>query len=193
MLRNAQKTPLAISLGNATQSKIQDAVSLLGKTLPAEVVSVNGAIVTVSLLIRSSFTLPQITVPLAGSEYFRAPIQPGCTGIVLPASVYIGGVTGLGGGVADSSLPGNLSALVFLPLGSKNFSTTDDPNAAVVYGPDGSIIRTADKSSAVTVNASGTTIKVPLGKTLTIASLPTSPPVTSGGLWNSGGQVMVVP
>ena len=73
------------------------------------------------------------------------------------------------------------------------FSTTDDANAVVIYGPDGTILRTADKSSSVTTSSGGTTIKVPAGKTLTINMLPTANPGISGSLWRSGTQVMVTP
>jgi hypothetical protein len=150
----AQKTPLAISLENAAQKKAQDALALLGKALPAQVVSIDGTgtIVTVQFLVNTSlFTLPNVQCALATSEYQRAPIQAGCKGVVFPADVYLGGVTGLGGGTADISLPGNLSALVFFPVGNQNFSTTDDPNAYVLYGPDGVIIRNTAKTAVLKV------------------------------------------
>ncbi|MCV5580282.1 hypothetical protein OFO05_33300, partial [Escherichia coli] len=73
--------------------------------------------ITVSFsLTNIPFTLPQVTIPLFGPEYVRYPMQPGDRGIVIPADTYIGGMSGLGGGVADLTQPMNLSALVYLPI-----------------------------------------------------------------------------
>jgi hypothetical protein len=160
MASNAQKTPLQISLPNAIQKKVQDAVSLLGKALPAQVVAVMGSIVTVKFLVTTSlFTLPNVTCPVAGPEYARPPTQVGDKGVVIPIDVYLGGVSGLGGGSADISLPGNLSALVFFPIGNTGFSTTDDPNSFVLYGPNGVILRNTANTISVKLTSSGVVIE----------------------------------
>ena len=192
---NAQKTPLARSLNRFVEQKVHSYMQTVGRTsLPASVTAVNGSIVTVSFQVTSPYTLPTVTVPIIGSEYIRLPIQVGCTGMVLQADAYLGGVTGLGGGMADLSIPANLSSLVFLPLGSKKFSTTDNPNAIVLYGPDGGILRTMDKTCSVNASSSGVAITVPAGKTVNISNLPVSSAgLISGDLWNDGDVVHVVP
>lgn len=174
------------------------AIQALGRSLPATVTSRTGSIVTVNFEIAntpsSPYTLPPVTMPMIGSEYLRLPIQPGCKGWVIPADAYLGGMSGLGGGTADLVMRANLSSLVWSPMGNKGWAASEDDNAAVLYGPDGAIIRTADKACSVTVNANGVVVKVPAGKSLSITNLPTaSAGLPSGSLWRSGTQVMVVP
>ena len=147
---NWQKIPLARSLNQFAEKKIRGAMALLGNVLPAQVVSVSNSIVTVKFLLaattNSPYTLPNVTVPIAGPEYVRMPTQIGDKGVVIPSDVYLGGVSGLGGGTADLSLQANLSSLIFLSIGNKNFSATDDPNAVVIYGPNGTILRNIAKT-----------------------------------------------
>jgi len=154
MSNEGQKTPLALSLNNFAQKKIMDAVQLLGKGLPASVVSVSGSIVTVKFEIQSGFTLPQVTIPLFGPEYVRYPIQDGCKGVVVPMDARIGGVSGLGTGTADLSIPANLSALVFLPIANTAW-TSVDPNAVTLYGPNGVVIRDTGSGAVITLTPSG--------------------------------------
>ena len=114
------------------------------------------------------YTLPNVTVPLFGPEYVRYPIQPGCKGVVFPADAYLGGVSGLGGGVADLALRGNLSTLVFFPIGNTSWSASDDANALVLYGPDGVIIRDMNKKTVFTLTENGIVITLQAGKFVTI-------------------------
>lgn len=194
MADNAQKTPLARTLNQVAVKAALNQIQQIGKALPASVVSVSGSIVTVKFEVQSSFTLPNVTIPMAGPEYIRFPTQVGDKGIVLPADVSLGGISGLGMGTAALALQANLSALVFLPIANKNWSPSENPNAIVLYGPDGGILRTSDSLGMVKVSALGTDITVPLGKTLSIHSLPISPAgLLPGGLWRSGTQVQVVP
>lgn len=145
MSGNQVKTPFAQSLVQAADKRIYDAIQLEGKALPASVVSRDFAIVTVQFEVMGK-QLPQITCPLAGSEYIRYPIQPGDKGVVYPADVRLGGITGLGGGAANFSLPGNLSALVFFPVGNKNWRKDDiNQNEVTIYGPEGVKVRTSNR------------------------------------------------
>lgn len=153
MLDLSQKLPLARSLNRIAEQKAANAIQLLGKALPAQVTAVMGSIVTVKFLIQSTtFTLQQVTIPVGMPEYIRLPVQVDDLGVVFPADVFLGGVTGLGSGVASLTLPANLSSLVFFPVGNKNFSTTDDPNKLVLYGPDGVVVRTLDKSLSMVMD-----------------------------------------
>ena len=108
----AQKTPVARSLELFANRKVRGALAALGQSLPATVVSRTGGIVTVKFALTSPYTLPNVTVPIVGSEYVRLPIQAGCPGFVMSADAYLGGMSGLGGGTADLSPRGNLSMLV---------------------------------------------------------------------------------
>ena len=153
----AQKTPLISSLNVFAQQKVKEAIYQLGKALPCSVVAVDGPIITVAFAVIGPYTLPQVVMPLFGPEYIRYPIQVGDLGVTFPVDVYLGGISGLGppGAVADmSQSQGNLSNLVFLPCGNKNW-TPVDPNAVTVYGPNGVVIRDTAGKAIVTVDGSG--------------------------------------
>lgn len=189
---NSQKTAVVASLNAFAERKIAAALELIGRALPCQVTKVDGSFVTVKLLVTSGFTLPEVAVPIATSEYSRAPTQVGDKGIVRPVDTYIGGVTG-GSGTASLALQANLSALVFEPVASKSWSATDDADSYVIYGPNGVVIRNVAKTSSVTVSSSGTSIKVPLGKSVQITTLPVAPAgLPVGSLWNNAGAVNVV-
>ncbi|QGZ66266.1 hypothetical protein [Paraburkholderia acidisoli] len=103
------------------------------------------------------WTLPPITIPKAESQWLTEPTQIGDEGMTMPADAYLGGISGLGGGNADFRQRGNLTALVFVPVGNKSFSPID-PNAAQIQGPNGTILRTTAGASSIVTNTDGTTI-----------------------------------
>ena len=161
MTGNAQKTPVYAKLKKAGLGFVASALQLTGKTLPASIVSISGSIATIKLeLSNTGLTLPgSITVPVIGSEYIRLPLQQGCKGVVRPADARLGPVSGLGGTTADLTPPGNLSALVFEPIGNKNFAAPEDPNQLELYGVDGALIKsTVNKEWYARWTTSGVTI-----------------------------------
>lgn len=166
MASNAQKTPIARSLNRLAADRAVDAIQLLGKALPASVVAVNGSIVTIKFEVASLYSLPEITCPLAGPEWIRYPTQVGDKGVVLPADTYLGGVSGLGSGVADLTMQANLSAVVFLPIANANWSSTDDPNKIVLYGPNGFVVRDTSGAGKITGTPTDIVIEAPTSITL---------------------------
>lgn len=154
---NAQKTPIARSLEAFGHRKVQGALSQLGQTLPASVVSRSGGFVTVKFEIaqtpNSPFSLPSIKVPMVGSEYVRLPIQAGALGMVMAADTYLGGVTGLGGGTADLSSHANLSCLVWTPLANTAWAPAIDDDALELYGPNGVILHNNAKTAILKVTS----------------------------------------
>jgi len=144
-----QKTSNKQAITRATQ-----AIQNTGRALPCRVEAVNGAIVTVSFEVLSNYTLPHITIPKAESPWIRMPTQVGDFGITMPADAYLGGISGLGGGVASLTKQGNLSALVFVPVSNKS-SGPINPNQAQISGPQGAIIQTEDGTSKLEVTNSG--------------------------------------
>jgi hypothetical protein len=177
---NQQKTPLARTLSRTIHGHVNDAFQKSGQALPCSVVSVDGAIVTVKFEINSSFTLPNVTIPLAGAEYIRYPIQPGDKGYVIPADARLAGMSGIGGGVSDLSQPANLTALVFFPFGNAKWSTVDT-QAVVIYGPNGVVIRDAGNESNITLTPSGIVITTSGDVT---ANVTGSVAVTAGSTFN---------
>lgn len=159
MADNSLKTPFGQALNRLSQLRATDVAKLLGQGLPASVVSVSGSIVTVKFEITGPFTLPHVTMPVGSSEYVRLPLQPGDRGVALPASAYLGGVSGLGGGVADLTQRANLSNLVFFPIGNKSFSTVDG-QSLVLYGPSGVTLEDKAKTAVIDLSPGRISLKV---------------------------------
>jgi len=140
MSNQAQKLSLQVSLGLLARKGASDAISLLGKGMPASIVAVNGGIATIQFEVLSDYNLPQIDVPIAGSEYARAPLKKGDKGIVLSCDASIAGVSGMSNSTASLSAPANLSALTFFPIGNKNWKAVD-PNMYVLTGRSDVMLR----------------------------------------------------
>ncbi|CAG9225982.1 hypothetical protein [Burkholderia vietnamiensis] len=183
MADNYSKLPLQRSLNRVAITRAQQAIRSTGRALPCRVTKVSGAIVTVEFEVQGAWTLPPVTIPKAESPWIRNPTQVGDKGVTMPADAYLGGVSGLGGGTADTRAPGNLSALVFVPVSNVG-SAPDDQNAAQVCGPNGAIMRTTDgPTSSCVVNQTGVTL------TFESASLA----VTAAGIvMNFGGHTITL-
>ena len=149
-----QKTPFVRNLNAWGEQKAFDEIVKSGLALPGVVAAVSGAIVTINFQVQG-VTLPQVTMPLAGPEYLRFPIKPGDKGVAIPASVFLGGVSGLGGGTADLTQRANLATLFWVPLGNTAW-TPVTPGYTVMYGPNDVIIQdtaTATPTTFVKVTA----------------------------------------
>lgn len=140
-------------------NRISQAIENQGYALPCHVVKVTGAVVTVAFDVQNSpQSLPKITIPKAESPWIRMPTQVGDKGVTMPADVYLGGISGIGGGTATMTRRGNLSTLVFVPVSNAN-SAPIDQGAAQIQGPNGVINRTTTgTTSEVATNTSGTTV-----------------------------------
>ncbi len=171
---------MQLSLNKMAVNRALEAIQNAGKSLPCEVTAIDGAIVTVKFnLDTAPWTLPPISIPKLESPWLRSPTQIGDMGLAVPAGTYLGGISGLGGGVANMRNPGNLSALYFAPISSAD-SPPPNVNAATVQGPEGAIIQTTagPTPSSVVTNQSGTTVT--FGST-TIVVGASSITMTAGG------------
>ena len=155
-----QKSSLAKTINSFTAGKINDAMQLVGKSLPCSVTAIQGSIVTVKFeLDHIPFTIPPVTIPVFGPEYIRYPIQIGDKGFCVAADASLRAMSDLGTGTADLTQPANLTALVFYPIGNKNWSAVDG-NALVMYGPNGCVIRDSGSGCVITLTPSGVTTVV---------------------------------
>jgi hypothetical protein len=144
---NGQKTPFVKSISGAGELATGQFGELQGKAIPATVISVDasGTIVTVKFEVTDpTVTFPQITCPVATDKYARAPLRAGDPGYVVPSDLYLGGVSGLGGGTATLDQPLNLGAVVFHPCGNTNFSPIEDEDKYNIAAPRGAQIATED-------------------------------------------------
>ncbi len=156
-MSQSQKRPFANNINNFFDDKLYKYQENQGLALPCSVVKVEGQIVTVTFEVSTELTIPTVTCPVIGSQYIRIPVQVGDKGFCISASVRLGGVTGLGEGLAPLAGVGNLGALVFVPIGNLNW-TTVDPNAVTIYGPNGVVLRDTGSSTTFTLTPSGLTI-----------------------------------
>lgn len=181
----SQRLNFAKSMNNFAEVKIAEAMELVGKVLPATVVSQSGKMVTVSFSLTSiPFTLPQVTIPLFGPEYVRYPMQPGDRGIVIPADTYIGGMSGLGGGVADLTQPTNLSALVYLPISNTEWQDVDG-QVVTIYGPEGVTLRDSGSNTTFLLKPDSIAISTPDSFTVTVGGTVIS---LIGTKWSISGE-----
>jgi len=156
---NSLKNPFYQKFPLAVQEKIDNALLALGSVLPCHVISANGPMITVAFDVSSVYPLPQVTIPIFGPEYVRYPIQVGDKGVAFQISTNISKVTAQGNGTPDLSMPANLSALVFMPIGSKQWVSVNG-NAVVIYGPDGVEIRDTGSNAIITLTPTGITAQV---------------------------------
>lgn len=149
MNNNALKINLGVTLGQGARQKALDHIQITGKNLPATIKSMKGSIATVEFQTDGTFTLPNVTIPMHMPEYLRLPMQPGDKGVVIAGDVNTSNMSGLGPKTPSSfTRPGNLSPLVFIPVGNVDF-TPVDPNKHVSYGPYGTLSRPSDMSSGI--------------------------------------------
>ena len=141
MANNAHKLWVQDTINQHSITRVAEAIQNTGASLPCSVVSVSGQIVTVKFEVNSApWTLPQIAIPIATWSYDWIPVQPGDMGLTVPSDVYLGGISGLGGGVADMTPPGNLSALMFVPVANSSWTAPGgDALKRVIQGINGFI------------------------------------------------------
>lgn len=178
------------NLNQTAITRAEQAIKSLGRALPCRVTKVSGAIVTVEFEVDTApWTLEPITIPKAESNWIRMPTQVGDTGVTAPSDLYLGGISGLGGGRADMRKRGNLSTLYFVPISNAS-SGPIDPNAAQIQGPNGAIIRTTSgTTSSIVTNDQGTTIT--FGTTTFVLNATGITLTVNGQTFTWGGSVAV--
>lgn len=151
-MSDAQKLSFQASLNRVGQARAADAIQRLGKSLPCSVTAISGALVTVKFELTTEYTLPKIQMPVIGSEYIRLPVKVGDKGIVMACDANIGHISGLGGATPpDLTQPGNLSALIFVPIGNKFWSAVADPTAVTIYGAGGVTLKDEGGQASMTL------------------------------------------
>lgn len=154
-----QKISLAEAISATALNRAKEAQRAGGKSYPCSIVRVSGAMVTVKFEIQDIYTLPEVTMPMMGSQYIRLPLKAGDKGIAIPSDVSIGHISGGGQKVAPKiSNSGNLSSLVFMPIGSKEWAAVDN-QAVVISAPNGAVVQTDSATSRLLLNATNAELK----------------------------------
>lgn len=165
-LDNARKQHLAFTLNDFAGNKTLDGIELLGKALPCRVTATTGQIVTVAFELQVPFAMPPATMPIATGVYDWLPVQVGDQGLAVAADVYLGGISGLGGGTANLSRRANLTALVYVPISNKSWKPPGgDGNMRIIQGPDGVRLQDSGGHTVVTLDNDG---NITLSGTVTI-------------------------
>lgn len=188
---NAQKRLQSRDLHQFGDKKSQDWLQRTPKGVPCTVVSVSAGMATVKLAMNSApFTLPNVTVPQSQSLYFREPTQAGDEGYLDNSDYYLGGVSGLGGGVADLTPRGNLTTGIFRPITRKSFPAMVDPNKAQVQGPNGFVLQSIDQSVSIIGDKAAATLTIKVGS-LTVVFSAAGTKVTVNGNEEVSGTLTV--
>lgn len=149
MPSNNQKTPLVDGFNRFVSAKLEDAAALTGKSLPASVIAVDptSTVVTVKFEVKTNLQIPMVQCPIGFPEYVRFPIKNGDKGFVVAVDAYMGGMSGLGGGLATLAQQPNLATLVWFPCGNLNFDALEDEekNKFLAYGPKGVYLRDTER------------------------------------------------
>lgn len=120
------RRPFNHSVNDFTNQRSNDFQLGMSKGLPCHVIAVDKDMVTVAFDTKNTvWTPPNMKMPQAFSAYGREPTRVGDKGTAVPSDYYLGGVTGLGGGTADYSPRGNLTALVFHPASNTGTESRD--------------------------------------------------------------------
>ena len=116
MSENSRQRAIA-GLSRLAENKAKEQKALDSESLPCSIVSIsdNGAIVKVKFELEDK-QLPEVEMPVLMFDKVRFPIKKGDKGVARASNRYLGGVSGLGGGTANSAIIGNLTGLVFEPI-----------------------------------------------------------------------------
>lgn len=150
-MSNEQKKPFGQSVNDWGQGVAKSAIEILGKSLPATVRQVFGAIVQVNYEVTGKQTPPNVKMPVLGSRYYRAPYQVGEKGGTITFDAYMGGMSGQGGGTANLSQRGNLTTSAWAPVGSTEWPNVNSNQNTITGGPDGVLVRDSESPTATAV------------------------------------------
>lgn len=154
------------SLNQLADNATKNHSDLLGKIVPGTVVSFDGVFAVVNIEISSQNNYPQLKVPVLCSEYIRLPIQKGCRGFLIPLSVSIDHICGLGQTAPGNAPTLNMSNMAFLPIASHTQQAFKDTETLYLYGEKKGV-KIQTKNGSTFIHAHGKTIKIE-GETISI-------------------------
>lgn len=166
MADNALVTPIVWGTESAINERAQNHIQNTPRQIPVSITKIMGELVQVKAEMQGTpykpFNIPQIEYPQLFSAWIREPTQVGDKGYLTNADFYLGGQSGLGGGVANFRGRANLTNMVFSPLSQKSFPSnpTRDLNSVFINGPNGAIIQDQHGNGIVQVDNTNKKITV---------------------------------
>ena len=187
------------------------AIQSTGRALPCTVIAVDvgaASLLTVKFEANipyvvngetKTYNLPPLTLPKAESQWLRAPVQIGDVGLTIPADTFLGGISGLGTGVANLGIDyGNLSTLAWVPIATTSFGAAPNLNQVWANGPAGAVVSdTAQTLTTVTdktSNSISSTVHAAVGTGATTIStvLDGANNKITHSLTNSAGAIQTI-
>jgi len=161
----SKKVIFAQNIGEIARHAISSESQSNGYQLPCRVArvitdesgnTIDGFVEIEFQVVGLSVPFPNIVVPVVGWRYLRFPIQVGDVGITITIDTDTQYISGIYDGIATINGSGNLGpTLAFLPIMNTRMENSDNPQAVVVVGPQGAIIRDDNSNSVVTISATG--------------------------------------
>jgi hypothetical protein len=139
MVDNSFKRPTHYSVNNFTNNRANDFQQNMSKGLPCHITKIGPEtdMVTVAFDTKGSWAMPTRKMPVAFSPYGRDALTVGDKGYASPADYYLGGISGLGGGVADYTPRANLTPLTFHPISKTTNEKRDNDQYVMTGGKNG--------------------------------------------------------
>lgn len=157
-MADGQKIPFGQKFNQGAARVTEELNAQNGKQLPCTVSNVSGSIVEIETQVKTALTIPKVNIPHFGGEWIRYPVQKGEKGFAISADASLNEMSGLGEGKADLYRNGNITPLVFMPIGNANWTPTN-PNYLVMYGKDGVRIQsTVNAETYIELTADGIVI-----------------------------------
>jgi hypothetical protein len=185
---NYQKTPVGPSLSRIGMQAAATAIQQFGRALPCTVTAVSGQMVTVKFEVNTPFTLYPITIPIIGSQWLRIPVQEGDQGMTVACDTYLGGVSGLGGGVATMTPRLNMTSLAFAHISQTTWPASPNPNAAWINGPQGAILSDTAQTVVVYANKETGEVTITAPTSIVLNAPDVTINATTSFTINSGGK-----
>lgn len=149
MIDDGLKYPIFESLKQTAENMVNMRQNLNSGILPAIVESFDGVSVTVNIEVSSKTAYPKIQAPVLSPEYIRLPIQKGCRGILIPLSVNIEHICGLGQTAPENVPTFNISNMAFIPIYYATQEKVDNDTIHIIGGKNGAVICSSGKSSII--------------------------------------------
>jgi hypothetical protein len=138
MVDSSIKWPINYSTNRFASQRSNDFQTNMSKGIPCHVTKIDKDMVTVAFDTKNNvWTVPTMKMPQAFSGYARDATQVGDHGYACPSDYYLGGNSGLGGGIANYAPRGNLTALAFHPMSRTANQTRDYDKYTVTGGKNG--------------------------------------------------------
>lgn len=148
MSGNQQKTQFGQFLNEWGKQVAASAIQKMAKSFPATIAKVVGNMITVNYEVTGTLKPPQVTMAALMSRYLRYPLQNGDPGMTVPADYFMGGMTGLGGGVGDQTQRGNLATSTWHPVSNTGWPAVDPTQTTITGGPGGLLLRSDEGGGA---------------------------------------------